>query len=141
MEIFILFCGIGSSFRTDVFHSDPYHPVILSNIFSFFSHFRSPRTLRLDAAFTCCATAMGDAMTDKRVLEKEASASTKTPFEMETADEGNEAYFRGGPIRSDEPERDFFLEGNAQVVDRRDSTAGARKRSDADKGASSEKPR
>lgn len=54
-------------------------------------------------------------MTEKRVLEKVSSAQGSTPFEDETADEGREAYTRGGPVRSDEPERDFFIEKNAQI--------------------------
>lgn len=34
-------------------------------------------------------------------------------FENEPADEWQEAYGRGGPVRSDEPERDYFFEQSA----------------------------
>jgi hypothetical protein len=34
-------------------------------------------------------------------------------FETEPADEWQEAYGRGGPVRSDEPERDYFFENSA----------------------------
>lgn len=34
-------------------------------------------------------------------------------FESEPADEWQESYGRGGPVRSDEPERDYFFESTA----------------------------
>jgi len=34
-------------------------------------------------------------------------------FESEPADEWRESYGRGGPVRSDDPERDYFFERNA----------------------------
>jgi hypothetical protein len=34
-------------------------------------------------------------------------------FESEPADEWQESYGRGGPVRSDEPERDYFFESSA----------------------------
>jgi len=40
-------------------------------------------------------------------------AITTTPVEIEPTDEFQPAYGRGGPIRSDEPERDWFFEDSA----------------------------
>lgn len=39
--------------------------------------------------------------------------SNERRFENEPADEWTPAYGRGGPVRSDEPERDYFFENNA----------------------------
>jgi osmotically-inducible protein OsmY len=38
-------------------------------------------------------------------------------FESEPADEWREEYARGGPVRSNEPERDYFFEQNASDED------------------------
>lgn len=38
---------------------------------------------------------------------------TERIFENEPSDEFQEAYGRGGPVRSDEPERDYFFENTA----------------------------
>jgi BON domain len=38
---------------------------------------------------------------------------TERRFENEPADEWNAAYGQGGPVRSDEPERDYFFESSA----------------------------
>jgi hypothetical protein len=60
-------------------------------------------------------------------------------FEIEPSDEWREDYGRGGPVRSDEPERDWFFERNAAPPreTRSDapsaSKAGALRR-DADRG-------
>ena len=43
----------------------------------------------------------------------EPRRSSDRPFENEPADEWTPAYGRGGPVRSDEPERDYFFESNA----------------------------
>jgi hypothetical protein len=40
-------------------------------------------------------------------------------FESEPSDEWREDYGRGGPVRSDEPERDWFFEANAAPTQRR----------------------
>ena len=40
---------------------------------------------------------------------------TERRFENEPADEMTAAYARGGPVRSDEPERDYFFERNAAL--------------------------
>jgi hypothetical protein len=39
--------------------------------------------------------------------------ATDRIFEAEPADEWQESYGRGGPVRSDEPERDYFFESSA----------------------------
>jgi hypothetical protein len=44
-------------------------------------------------------------------------------FESEPSDEWREDYGRGGPVRSNEPERDYFFEQNA--ADESDPTQGA----------------
>lgn len=41
------------------------------------------------------------------------SSDPQRYFESEPADEWQEAYGRGGPVRSDEPERDYFFESTA----------------------------
>ena len=43
----------------------------------------------------------------------EPRRSSERRFENEPADEWQEAYGRGGPVRSDEPERDYFFESTA----------------------------
>jgi hypothetical protein len=43
----------------------------------------------------------------------ESQRWTERRFENEPADEMTAAYARGGPVRSDEPERDYFFERNA----------------------------
>lgn len=54
-------------------------------------------------------------------------------FESEPSDEWREDYGRGGPVRSNEPERDYFFEQNASDdVDASDTAAAAeRERSSA----------
>jgi len=53
--------------------------------------------------------------------ERTSQRSSERPFENEPSDEWTPAYGRGGPVRSDEPERDYFFENNAapppQAVD------------------------
>jgi hypothetical protein len=43
----------------------------------------------------------------------ESGQSGERRFENEPADEWTAAYGRGGPVRSDEPERDYFFENSA----------------------------
>ena len=43
----------------------------------------------------------------------EPRRGTERYFENEPADEWQDAYGRGGPVRSDEPERDYFFESSA----------------------------
>ena len=45
--------------------------------------------------------------------EHTGERSYERSFENEPADEWTPAYGRGGPVRSDEPERDYFFERNA----------------------------
>jgi hypothetical protein len=51
--------------------------------------------------------------------------SDSTPVEMETTDEFQPAYERGGPVRSDEPERDWFVEEGAAAVSNKAKPAAA----------------
>jgi osmotically-inducible protein OsmY len=48
-------------------------------------------------------------------------------FENEPADEFQEAYGRGGPVRSDEPERDYFFEQGAAPPERSSPQRDARR--------------
>lgn len=49
-------------------------------------------------------------MANERIEQRRGS---ERHFETEPADEWQEAYGRGGPVRSDEPERDYFFESTA----------------------------
>ena len=49
----------------------------------------------------------------------EPRRSGERHFENEPADEWQEAYGRGGPVRSDEPERDYFFESSAAPMSNR----------------------
>jgi hypothetical protein len=60
-------------------------------------------------------------------------------FEIEPSDEWREDYGRGGPVRSDEPERDWFFERNAAPSretrsDAPSASKAAALRHDADRG-------
>jgi hypothetical protein len=60
-------------------------------------------------------------------------------FEIEPSDEWREDYGRGGPVRSDEPERDWFFERNAAPSretrsDAPSASKAATLRRDADRG-------
>jgi hypothetical protein len=67
-------------------------------------------------------------MRDKKISKTPEASSEDTPFEAETEDTGREAYYRGGPVRSDEPERDWFIENGVQPqTDGSASEPGARR--------------
>jgi hypothetical protein len=55
-------------------------------------------------------------MKDSRVAASGKPANVTTPVEIEPTDEFQPAYGRGGPVRSDEPERDFFFEDGAAAA-------------------------
>jgi hypothetical protein len=52
-------------------------------------------------------------MSVERIDRSRATIKPGRGFENEPADEWREEYGRGGPVRSDEPERDFFFEEGA----------------------------
>ncbi len=49
-------------------------------------------------------------------------------FEIEPSDEWQDAYGRGGPVRSDEPERDYYFEHNAAPMRNNPAPQGRRQR-------------
>jgi len=53
----------------------------------------------------------------------ERPSHTGRGFESEPADEWREDYGRGGPVRSNEPERDWFFEHNASRTDAKQKIA------------------
>ena len=52
-------------------------------------------------------------MSVERIDQSRATIKPVRGFENEPADEWREDYGRGGPVRSDDPERDFFFEEGA----------------------------
>jgi hypothetical protein len=64
-------------------------------------------------------------MSEKEVSKDAVGPSDDAPFENEPADAGREAYKRGGPIRTGEPERDYFIEQNTAVEKATESGAAA----------------
>lgn len=52
-------------------------------------------------------------MSVERIDQSLPNSKRVRGFENEPADEWREEYGRGGPVRSDEPERDFFFEEGA----------------------------
>jgi hypothetical protein len=64
-----------------------------------------------------------DAMSD---LPQRRSPTSPRGFESEPSDEWREDYGRGGPVRSNEPERDWFFESNAAPARNDDREVAAR---------------
>ena len=64
---------------------------------------RTPRCLIIAATITVLSMAN----------EREPRRGADRIFENEPSDEWQESYGRGGPVRSDEPERDYFFESIA----------------------------
>lgn len=64
-------------------------------------------------------------MTSERIEQRQ---STGRYFEDEPADEWQDAYGRGGPVRSDEPERDYFFENTAAPMSNRPEESRERRR-------------
>ncbi len=58
----------------------------------------------------------------------EPRRATERHFEVEPADEWQDAYGRGGPVRSDEPERDYFFENSAAPMSSRPEERRERRR-------------
>ena len=52
----------------------------------------------------------------QHVPDDRKPAAQTTPVESETTDEFQPAYGRGGAVRSDEPERDWFFEEGAAAA-------------------------
>jgi hypothetical protein len=60
-------------------------------------------------------------MTTMPSEHRRSERSTEHRFESEPSDDWQSAYGRGGPVRSDEPERDYFFEQTAAPASNRGS--------------------